>query len=392
MHETRCVEKYESRAAALEHILVVDDELIVRETLAALLTSIGYRATSASSAQEALLCLQQNPFFDLVLSDLCMPNGDGFSLLHSISRTYVGLPVVMVTSTCDVHTATEAFRAGATDFLLKPFALSQLTAVVQRALHHGRVFKQNAAYRQSLEEAVMSRTTRLNATMVDLEKSYDITLEVLGDALDLRDTETEGHARRVTTYSVALAREMRVEAAELRTIARGAFLHDVGKIATPDSILLKPSALDPEEVQIMRRHSACGYEMVRKVPFLRDVSDIVYAHHEAFDGSGYPRRLRGEEIPLGARIFAIADTLDAITSDRPYRPRRSFSEARAEIMRCSGSQFDPHIVDTFLQIAEHVWTALRHEVKRSTSGYFGLPVELGSSLCRPEVAPALYTA
>ena len=391
MHESRWAAEHRSQTAR-EQILIVDDEPPVREMLAALLARGGYRVTCAESVAGALQHLRQTPGFDLVLSDLYMPESDGFSLLRSICRSYPGLPVVMVTSARDVHTVTEAFRTGAIDFLLKPFDSAQLNAAVQRALHHGRIFKQNAAYRESLEEAVMSGTMRLNATIMDLEKSYDTTLEVLGDALDLRDTETEGHARRVTTYSVALAHKMLVGPAELRTIARGAFLHDVGKIATPDSILLKPAALDPDEVQIMRQHSACGYEMVRKVPFLHDVSEIVYAHHEAFDGSGYPRHLRGEEIPLGARIFAIADTLDAITSDRPYRPRRSFSEARAEIMRCSGTQFDPHIVDTFLQIAEQAWIALRHEVKRSTSGYFGLPAELGSSLHTPEVAPALYPA
>jgi putative nucleotidyltransferase with HDIG domain len=158
---------------------------------------------------------------------------------------------------------------------------------------------------------------------------------------------------------------------QIRVIARGAFLHDIGKIATPDRILLKPGKLDDEETAIMREHCARGYQMVRKIPFLREAAEIVYAHQETFDGTGYPRGLSGEEIPLGARIFAIADTLDAITSDRPYRKGRSFDAARAEIVRCSGTQFDPAIVEVFLSISDDVWTKLRDEVKMGASAGLG---------------------
>ena len=186
-----------------------------------------------------------------------------------------------------------------------------------RALEHGHLLKQNAAYRQNLEEIISTRTNRLRATMQDLERSYDFTLEAMGDALDLRDAETEGHSRRVTAYTISLAREIGLDNERLRTIARGAFLHDIGKIATPDAILLKPGKLTPEETTIMREHCTRGYEMVHKIPFLREAAEIVYAHQESFDGTGYPRGLRGEAIPLGARIFAVADTLDAITSDSP---------------------------------------------------------------------------
>ena len=256
--------------------------------------------------------------------------------------------------------------------MLKPFDRTQLLAVVARALEHGRLLKQNVAYRQNLEDIISARTSRLRATMVDLEKSYDITLEAMGDALDLRDAETEGHSRRVTAYAIALAREVGLDTEQLRIIARGAFLHDIGKIATPDYILLKPGKLDPGEVEIMRQHCARGYEMVRKIPFLLSASEIVYAHQETFDGTGYPRGLRGEEIPLGARIFAIADTLDAVTSDRPYRKGRSFAEAREEIGRYSGSQFDPSIVKVFMGMPEGLWSDLRQEVERYAPDTLGV--------------------
>ena len=357
-----------------DHILVVDDESAVLGVVVAMLERGGYDVTAAADAQQALLHLQDDPGCDLVLSDVMMPGTDGLTLLDLICENYPGVPVVMLTSAHDIDVATNAFRRGAIDYLLKPFDRGQLLGVVTRALEHGRLLKQNVAYRQNLEEIISARTSRLRATMLDLERSYDITLEAMGDALDLRDAETQGHSRRVTAYTIALAREVGLETEQLRTIARGAFLHDIGKIATPDRILLKPGKLDPEEIDIMREHCARGYEMVRKIPFLHSASEIVYAHQETFDGSGYPRGLHGDEIPLGARIFAIADTLDAMTSDRPYRKGRSFAEARDEIVRCSGSQFDPSIVKAFMDMPEVVWTDLRQEVERGSPGVFGVTV------------------
>jgi putative nucleotidyltransferase with HDIG domain len=201
--------------------------------------------------------------------------------------------------------------------------------------------------------------------MQDLERSYDITLEAMGNALDLRDEETEGHSRRVTAYTIALAQAMGLESEELRTISRGAFLHDIGKIATPDRILLKPGKLSKDEMTIMKQHCERGYEMVHKIPFLRDAAEIVYAHQERFDGQGYPRGLRGEEIPLGARIFAIADALDAMTSDRPYRRGTTFAAATAEIRQCAGQQFDPQIVEVFLAMPSETWPGLRAETEKA---------------------------
>jgi putative nucleotidyltransferase with HDIG domain len=357
-----------------EHILVVDDDPLLVGLVVELLRQNGYDVSAAESAEQALLHLQHDPGCELVLADVMMPGVDGLSLLDIISRDHPGLPVVMLTAVRDVHVATSAFRRGAADYLLKPFERSQLHSAVVRALEHGRLHKQNAAYLQNLEEIISARTSRLRAAMYDLEKSYDFTLEAMGDALDLRDVETEGHSRRVTAYSIALAREMGFNAEQLRVIARGAFLHDIGKIATPDRILLKPGKLDPAEIEIMRQHCARGYEMVRKIPFLRAASEIIYAHQEAFDGTGYPRGLSGEAIPLGARIFAIADTLDAMTSDRPYRKSRTFAEARQEIIRCSGSQFDPAVVQIFLGMPPERWSDLRREAARGTAGILAAPL------------------
>ena len=184
----------------------------------------------------------------------------------------------------------------------------------------------------------------------------------------------------MTAYTIALARGMGLTAEELKVIARGAFLHDLGKIATPDRILLKPGKLDADEMAIMRQHCQHGYDMVCKIPFLKDAAEIVYSHQERFDGKGYPRQLRGEQIPLGARIFAIADTLDAMTSDRPYRKGTTFEAARDEIARCAGGQFDPAVVEAFLRIPIGSWSELRDELARMS------PAALSTRLCRPAVA------
>ena len=365
-----------------QRILVVDDEASVRGIVAALLERSGYAVHTVEGAIQALTVLKEEPAFDVVLSDIMMPEIDGLSLLDQLGVDHPGLPVVMFTAVHDIHVATSAFRRGAVDYLLKPFERAQLLGVVSRALEHGLLRQQNSTYRQNLEEMVAARTTRLRMTMQDLERSYDITLEAMGDALDLRDAETEGHSRRVTAYTIALAQELGIPTEQMRVIARGAFLHDIGKISTPDSILLKPGKLTPEETEVMREHCARGYEMVRKIPFLREASEIVFSHQESYDGSGYPRGLRQNEIPLGARIFAVADTLDAITSDRPYRRAASFVQARDEIARCSGRQFDPAVVTAFLRIPIDRWSDLRADIGRIS------PLGISGMHCLPLVAVA----
>ncbi|WP_263365397.1 HD-GYP domain-containing protein [Edaphobacter bradus] len=364
-----------------ERILVVDDEPAVRSIIAAMLQRSGYSPVLANGAEEALIRLREDPAYDLVLSDIMMPGIDGISLLDRISADHPGTPVILITAVHDIHVATNAFRRGAVDYLLKPFERAQLESVVFRAIEHGRLRQQHNAYRQNLEDAVSARTAQLRAAMHELERSYDITLEAMGDALDLRDEETEGHSRRVTAYTIALARALGVNSDHLSIIARGAFLHDIGKIATPDAILHKPGRLTAAEMAIMREHCRSGYEMVSKIPFLRDSAEIVYSHQERFDGTGYPRGLRGSEIPLGARIFAIADTLDAMTSDRPYRKGTTFAAAQQEIARCSGTQFDPAIVEVFLRVPPESWAELRGEVDKASVS--ALP-----TLIRPTVAHA----
>jgi putative nucleotidyltransferase with HDIG domain len=191
----------------------------------------------------------------------------------------------------------------------------------------------------------------------------DLTLEALVDKL--KDAETGGHSRRVTAFAIAIAREMGVPRDHIQIIARGAFLHDIGKMEIPKKILFKPGALTPEETTVMREHSLRGYRMLQKIPFLAEADEIVYSHHECFDGTGYPRKLTGAEIPLGARIVAVANTFDSITSDLPYRRANSISVAREEIEKWSGRQFDPDVVRAFQQMPDEIFEDLRREISGS---------------------------
>lgn len=349
---------------AAERILVVDDEAYVRTVIAAMLEKSDYCAVLASDGADALARLEHDPPYDLVLSDIMMSGLDGIALLERIRQLQPDTPTVMVTAIHDIGVAISAMRKGAYDYLLKPFEKEQLLSTVRRALDYRRLVQQNTMYRHNLEQLVAARTDMLRQTMTDLERSYDITLEALGDALDLKDAETEGHSKRVTAYTIALARAMGVEASTIRVLARGAFLHDVGKMAIPDAILLKPGKLTAQEQAIMREHCGRGYQMLRKIPFLQEAAEIVYSHQEHYDGTGYPRGLKGEQSPLGARIFAVADTLDAITSDRPYRKANSFAAARREIKRCSGTQFDPQVIEIYMSLPDQIWEDLRIEISQ----------------------------
>jgi putative nucleotidyltransferase with HDIG domain len=345
-----------------DRILVVDDEEAIREIVSSMLTAAHYKCSQAGSGLQALALLEAGEEFELMLSDLMMADLDGIGLLERTKERFPDLPVVMVTAVHDISVALAAIRNGAYDYLLKPFEREQLLATVRRALENRRLKLENRAYQTNLEALVTARTEQLRKAIGTLERSYDITLEALGDALDLKDAETEGHSKRVTAFTIAIARAIGLSSDQIRVIARGAFLHDIGKMAIPDAILRKPGALTPDEVTIMREHCYRGYQMLRKIPFLAEAAEIVYSHQERFDGTGYPRGLKGEEIPLGSRLFSVADTLDAITSNRPYRPAQTVTAAIEEIVRWSGRQFDPEVVKVFVSMPQNIWDDLRKEI------------------------------
>jgi putative nucleotidyltransferase with HDIG domain len=371
-----------AKPARAVRVLVVDDETHVRAMVGSSLERQGYEVVLAASGREAIDAIALHTF-DLVLTDIVMPEVNGIALLERVHAQQPNLPVVMVTAIHDISVAIDAMRRGAYDYLLKPFERDHLLSTVRRALEHREVLEESHNYQQSLEQMVRARTEMLRHAMEDLEHSYDVTLEALGDALDLKDSETEGHSKRVTAYTIALARAMGIDPAEIKVIARGAFLHDIGKMAIPDEILRKPGTLDQDEQEMMREHCARGYHMLRKIPFLAGAAEIVFCHQEHFNGTGYPSGLSGNQIPIGARIFAIADTLDAITSDRPYRKARGFDAAREEILRCSGTQFDPAVVEAFLKIPNELWQELRSEISGQNKRFSSF--EMAHPATLPEV-------
>ncbi len=351
------LEKVSSDCRPAARVLVVDDEPSACKLLSLILSTPAFHCATASTGEEALVSLQRERF-DAVISDLRMPGMSGMELLAEARRRYPHMVFLVTTGVDDVEVGVQAMRSGAYDYLVKPLRESVVLMSLERALQRRQLEQQVENYRQHLEEMVTERTDQLQAALRQIESSYEDTLQALGAAIDLRDNETAGHSQRVCRYSLEMARSMGWSDKLLRSLAKGAYLHDIGKLGVPDGILLKPGPLTADERKVMQRHAQIGFDLVKGITFLADAAEIVLAHHERFDGYGYPRALKGEEILLGARIFAVADTLDAITSDRPYRRASSFESARETIRRLSGSQFDPHVVDVFVSIPAETWPTI----------------------------------
>jgi len=296
---------------------------------------------------------------------------NGIELLRQVKAHDRDLDVVMVTGVVDTEVAIGAIREGASDYVTKPFNLEEVRIVVERTLEKRRLVLENRAYQHHLEEKVAERTRELlekkrevERLYSELQDSYEATLHAMVTALDFRDNETQGHSQRVVEYAVTVASIMGIQEPDLTWVRQGAILHDIGKIGVPDAILRKPDKLTEDEWIEMRKHPEMGYQMLRHVSFLEPALDIVLCHQERWDGSGYPRQLVRDHIPLGARIFAAVDTLDAMTSDRPYRPALTVEQAHDEIRRCSGSQFDPRVAEAFLSVPTRTWYEIRTRVQR----------------------------
>jgi putative nucleotidyltransferase with HDIG domain len=330
-------------------ILIVDDDSTVRDVIGVLLGDEGYVCATATSAEQAMDLLHATEFH-LVVADMKMPGKDGLWLLDRLRAEQPSTAVIMLTAFGDTEAAVECLRRGAADYLLKPPKVTDLIRSIERALAKRRLELARQRYRTSLERRVREKTAELSKALREVEASYASTLSALVAALDAREHETSDHSQRVVRYTLAIAERLGVPEADRPDIARGALLHDIGKIGVPDAILLKPGPLLPSEWEEMRRHPQTGYTILQSIPFLQRAAEIVLSHQEKFDGTGYPRQLAGEAIPLGARIFAIADTLDAITSDRPYRKGGPIEKARDEIRRFTGTQFDPRCAEAFLSL------------------------------------------
>jgi len=349
-------------------ILIVDDDDAIRGLLCACLED-DYCCATAASAEEAIALLQ-NGSFNLVLSDITMPGQSGLELCSYVQEMFPRTAVVMISAMTDIEYAVEAMRQGAFDYITKPFDLERVTMAVDRAVRYQHALDEKYRYEQVLEERVRIRTDELKTANDDLNfmldtlyRNYRATLRGLARTLEARDIETRGHSDRVVAYSMKLGKKMGLNSIELIALEQGALLHDIGKVGVPDAVLLKPGSLTTDEWVRMRAHVGHGLRIIDGVEFLAGARFVVGQHHEKYDGTGYPHKLRGDAIHIHARIFAVADAYDAIRSDRPYRAGQPHEVACEEICANSGTHFDPRVVNAFMSIGKEEWEVVRRSAQ-----------------------------
>lgn len=347
-------------------IMLVDDDADVLAMTTELVQALGYEVAAFASVDEAIDDLEANPgLTDVVVTDFHMPEKNGVRLLRETQGRDPLVVCILITGFGNVDNAIAAMRAGASDMLPKPCGIAALQASLARGIQLRRERLQSSLNFEDARKQAKRHASELAETVKHLKTSYKLMLDPLVRLLEIRERLSGEHTRRVLEISVYLAQQMGLSAAQIEVVRRGAMLHDVGKVAIPDAILLKEGPLDDAEWCVMRAHVEHGYEILKSNPYLNEVAELVYSHHEHFDGSGYPRGLKGDAICLGARIFAIADAYDAIRSTRPYSGYRTADDAAAEIIRCSGTHFDPEVVKIFEKSrknVEDIWLTHASEV------------------------------
>lgn len=351
-------------------ILIADDDEEIRAVLFEYLSD-SYECLSVDSAERALESLERERF-NLIISDVMMNGMSGLQLVPHIAALSPNTLVILISGAQAIENAIEALRVGAFDYIMKPFDLRQVGTVVKRALTHQKLLEDKRRYENYLEELVVQRTTELDKALGSLEGAYRSTLKSLVAALETRDAETHGHSERVVNYSLRLGQELKIDDKQLRELEFGSLLHDIGKIGVPDAVLRKPAGLDDDEWLRMREHPGLGQQILRGIDFLEGAIAVVAQHHERWDGAGYPDKLKGAEIDIKARIFAVADAYDAMTSDRVYRQGKTFAAAVKELERCAGAQFDPQIVAAFKRVPQHEWEKLSQVTSLNSQQTSGL--------------------
>ena len=358
----------------MDRLLFVDDDPAILRIFRRMFASPSCTVEIANSAEEALPMIAQADF-DAIISDFSMTGMNGAEFLERAYALRPSTMRILVTGHTDFGAAVAAVNRGCVFRIVrKPWQDDDLRFLVKLAVETRRGEQERREMSQMLAEknralaCANSDLRRLNQHLDAMVRERTANLlDALISALDFRDTETLNHSKRVSAYALRLGRELGLSGDELSVVAQGALLHDIGKIGVPDSVLLKPGALTEEEWDLMRRHPALGADLLKPIEFLRDAREIVLQHQEKFDGTGYPARLKGVEICIGARIFAVVDTFDAITSDRPYRKGAPYEKARLEIERVAGTQLDPRVTAAFSNVAESVWASIRDQVESGSS-------------------------
>lgn len=341
-----------------KEVMVVDDEPSVRDIVTRGLSLHGYSCVAAAASGEALSLMERSPVA-VIISDINMPGQSGFWLLQQVKRRWPDTGVIMLTAVDETQSAINCLTQGADNYIIKPINLRELAVAVGKVLEKRRLIIENREYQRTLELLVEERTNDLRKTISQLRHSYDMTLQALVASLDAREHETGNHSQRVSMYAIVLAKLMGMRSRKLESISKGALLHDIGKLGIPDSILLKPGELTSGEWDLMKTHPVIGYNILKDIDFLQPALEIVLNHHEQYDGTGYPSGIKGEAIPLAARIFFVVDAFDTMTIDRCYHKAVSFKEALEEIKRCSGTQFDPGVVECFEKVPLSEWHNIR---------------------------------
>ncbi|NCO34374.1 MAG: response regulator [Armatimonadetes bacterium] len=327
-------------------ILVVDDEMLNRTLLSTNLKGAGYTVSTAEDGEQALLGLRNEPF-DVVLLDLMMPGMDGFQVLEQMKADNAlrGVPVIVVSAEEDAQSVVRCIEMGAVDHLPKPFDPVLLHARINSALATKRLYDQQANYRKDLEKRVWEQTQSLQKSYEQLQTALNGTVFALSSVVELRDPYTAGHQQRVTHLACAIAREMGLTDDRIEGIRVSGLLHDIGKICVPAEILAKPGRIADIEFNIIKIHPQVGYEILKNVEFPWPVADIVAQHHEALDGSGYPKGIAGDDVLLESRIIMVADIIEAMATHRPYRPSLGMEVAMGEIQKGRGTRYDAAVVD-----------------------------------------------
>ena len=329
-------------------ILIVDDEKMIYSILAKRLSQEGYACVMANNGREALGLFYKNDF-SLIISDIRMPEMDGLELLKNVKAVRPNIMFIIMTAYPEIDMAVEAVRLGANDFIIKPVDLELVVFSVKKALGQKKMEEEIEAHHKNLEKLVEERTSKLQQALLVIKKGHLDSVKVLAGAIDAKDPYTRGHSDRVRKMSMRIAMKMGFSEEKLENLVFGALLHDIGKIGIKDAVLQKPGPLTPEEYQSIQEHPLIGVKIVDGIDFLKDKIPMIRNHHEHFDGSGYPDGLIGEVIPLGARIIAVADSFDAMTSLRPHRRALPLEEVFAEMEKGKGKQFEPQILEIFLK-------------------------------------------
>jgi putative two-component system response regulator len=336
----------------MHSVLIVDDDEILRGLVSQWVQSFGYDPFEASTAERALEQLHAEPA-DIAVCDINMPGQDGVWLATQIRHRSPHTAIVMATNVRDVDAAVATLRNDVVDYVLKPFDRPRLGEALSLARDWHIASAGDNELHQALQDRLRIRHATLAAALAEAQSTHEDALDSLISMLELHERDGRGHATRVARLTLALADELEVDESAMMSLEHGALLHDIGKLRMPASILSKPAPLTDLEWQLMRTHPQVGHDLLSGLPALEAAAEIVLAHHEAYNGSGYPNGLKGEEIPFAARILTIADSYDSMTHPHTQRPAMPAALAIREIERCSGTQFDPEVTSALGIVLAH---------------------------------------